>query len=231
MITITSRSRVLGVGLLAAALTALGASDAWAQGNPNPGVAPPGSTPHGASYPEWAGKWWTWAFSVPAEVNPNVDPTGNFFGEGQSGSVYFLPGNFGGPPDVRTVTLPAGKALLILGASVAGVLGVDAPTEAELQTGVEQAYAGVANVEVEVDGEFLQDLGSYTVLSPLFNFTLPENNIAGLPAGEYQGIAEGIFLLLEPLPVGQHVIHVHNEFPAFSVITDVTTMITVSPHR
>jgi hypothetical protein len=230
MITVASRSSILGVGLLAAALTAFGASDAWAQGNSNPRVAPPNSRPHGMSYTDWAEKWWEWAFSIPADQNPNLDHDGRFFDVGQSGSVFFVPGNFGGT-DVRTVTLPAGKALLIVGASVLGILGLDAPTEAELRTGVEQAYAGLAKVQVEVDGMALKDLPRYTVLTPLFSFTLPDNNIAGLPAGEYQGIAEGIFLLLEPLPVGEHVIHVLNEFPAFSVTTDVTTIITVSPHR
>jgi hypothetical protein len=224
-----SRSSFLCVGLLAATLTAFGTSDALAQGNPNPRVAPPNSTPHGLTYTEWEEKW-QWAFSIPADENPNLDHDGSFFDVGQSGSVFFVPGNFGGT-DVRTATLPAGKALLIVGASALGILGLDAPTEAELRTGVEQAYAGVASVHVYVDGIALTDLASYTVETPLFSFTLPENNIVGLPAGEYQGIAEGIFLLLEPLPVGKHVIHVHNEFPAFSVITDVTTIVTVSPHR
>jgi hypothetical protein len=230
MITVASRSSILGVGLLAAALTAFGASDAWAQRNPNPRVAPPNSTPHGMSYAGWAEEWWEWAFSIPADQNPNLDHDGRFFDVGQSGSVFFVPGNFGGT-DVRTVTLPAGKALLIVGASVLGILGLDAPTEAELRTGVEQAYAGLAKVQVEVDGMALKHLPRYTVLTPLFSFTLPDNNIAGLAAGEYQGIAEGVFLLLEPLPVGEHVIHVLNVFPAFSVTTDVTTVITVSPHR
>jgi hypothetical protein len=231
MVTVASRRSILGVGILAAALIVFVAPGAWAQGNPNPGVAPPNSMPHGMTYPEWAEKWHQWAFSIPADENPNLDPDGRFFDVGQSGSVFFLPGNFGGAPDVRTVTLPAGKALLIDGASVLGVLSFDAPTEAELRTVVEQAFAGVENVDVEVDGRALKDLAAYTVLSPLFSFKLPENNVAGLPAGEYQGIAEGIFLLHEPLPVGEHVIHVHNEFPAFSVITDVTTIIAVSPHR
>jgi hypothetical protein len=183
------------------------------------------------TYPEWAGAWWQWAFSIPADENPNLDPNGTFFAEGQSGSVYFLPGNFGGAPDVRTVTLPAGKALLILGASVIFFDVLGAETEAELRTGAEQGYAGVANVQVEIDGVALKDLASYTVETPLVTLTLPENNIGPLPPGAYQGVAKGIFLLLEPLPVGEHVIHVFNQFPAFEVTTDVTTIITVGAHR
>jgi hypothetical protein len=38
------------------------------------------------TYPEWAGKWWAWASSIPADQNPNVDPYGRFFNVGQSGS-------------------------------------------------------------------------------------------------------------------------------------------------
>src|SRR5207248_11529540 len=100
MVTVVSRS-IFGVCLLAVALTAFGASDGWAQGNPNPGVAPPGSTPHGVSYPEWGGKWWAWASSIPMDENPN--PAGRFFDVGQSGWVFFLLGYLG-RTDVCTVT-------------------------------------------------------------------------------------------------------------------------------
>lgn len=226
MVTVASRSRIFGAGLLAAALTVLGASDAWAQRNANPRVAPPHSNPHGMSYTQWAIKWWQWGFSIPADQNPFLDPDGRFCDVGQAGSVFFLGTNFGGTV-VRTCTVPAGRALLI---SPGSGVAFDAPgvsTEAELRAGVEQGFAGIRNVQASVDGVPLHHLETYIVESPLFSFTLPENNIAGAPAGEYQGVLEGYFLLLEPLPKGHHVIHLHDEFPEFSLISDITYNITV----
>lgn len=231
MITVASRSSLLGVGLLAAALTALGASEAWAQRHSNPKVFPPHSTPYGLTYTEWAETWWAWAFSIPADQNPFLDPDGRFSGVGQSGPVFFLAGNFGGGTTVRQFTVPAGKALFLTAGTILDLLGTDAPTEAELRTLVEQTFTGLTKYRIEVDGVPIPHLASYTVESPLFSLTLPENNVAGLPAGQYQGILQGIFVLLHPLPVGQHVIHLYYEFPAFSFIDDVTMIVTVSPHR
>jgi hypothetical protein len=231
MVTVASRSSRFIVGFMAAALTALGASDAWAQGNPNPGVAPPNSRPYGLTYTEWAEKWWQWGLSLPPEQNPFLDPDGRFCDVGQSGPVFFLAGSFESGTVVRRCTVPAGKALLITSGTVLDLLGVDASTEAELRTLVEQTFAGLTNFRVEVDGVPLQHLATYSVESPLFSFPLPEQNVVGLPAGEYQGILQGIFVMLKPLPVGQHVIHLYYEFPAFSFTDDVTTIVTVSPHH
>src|SRR5207249_3929835 len=72
-----------------------------------------------------------------------------------------------------------------------------------------------------------QRLGRYRVLSPLSTFTLPADNVFGLAPGDYQYILEGFFLLLAPPAVGEHVIHLHDEFPGG--ISDVTYNITVAP--
>jgi hypothetical protein len=64
--------RFAAVGLaLALALAGLALPTASrAQGNPNPGVAPPQSHPHGLSYAEWGARWWQWAYSFPADLFP-----------------------------------------------------------------------------------------------------------------------------------------------------------------
>ena len=85
---------------------------ALAQRNPNPGVRPPHSSPYGDTYGEWSGAWWRWTYSIPADLNPVSDPTGEFAAVGQSGPLWFLAGNFGGTT-VRHATVPAGKGLLL----------------------------------------------------------------------------------------------------------------------
>src|SRR5262245_50717964 len=78
----------------------------------NPGVLPPQSHPFGATYGEWAARWWQWAYKQPVDTNPLFDETGARIANGQSGKVWFLAGviNVSGSAE-RTGTIPAGKAL------------------------------------------------------------------------------------------------------------------------
>jgi len=102
----------LQAGLATALTLLLTTSAAWAERNPNTGIAPPQSSPYGQTYGEWSGAWWRWAYSFPAgeDQNPVQDPTGALAGLGQSGPVWFLAGSFG-QTITRTATVPAGKAL------------------------------------------------------------------------------------------------------------------------
>ena len=87
--------------------------------------------------------------------------------------------------------------------------------------------SAITNIAADVDGVPIKDLDRYRVLSPLSTFTLPADNVFGLAPGDYQYILEGFFLLLAPPAVGEHVIHLHDEFPGG--ISDVTYNIAVAP--
>jgi hypothetical protein len=54
--------RLLKPELAAVVMMSLTGSPAFAEGrdhgNPNPGIAPINSKPHGKSYSEWAAAWW-----------------------------------------------------------------------------------------------------------------------------------------------------------------------------
>src|SRR4051794_32791649 len=62
--------------------------------NPNPGVLPPNSAPHGLTYGEWSAKWWKWALEKTKEQSPLLDTTGANCTVGQSGHIWFLAGTF-----------------------------------------------------------------------------------------------------------------------------------------
>jgi hypothetical protein len=81
-------------------------------GASNPGVLPPQSHPFGATYGEWAARWWQWAYKQPVDTNPLFQTGQVDLSQGQSGKVWFLGGvfNTSGTAD-RTGTVPAGKAL------------------------------------------------------------------------------------------------------------------------
>ena len=61
--------------------------------------------------PQFAAQWVQWALSLPNDVNPVVDTTGNFCMVGQEGSVWFLAGSFTGGTITRACTVPEGMKL------------------------------------------------------------------------------------------------------------------------
>jgi hypothetical protein len=61
-----------------------------------------------------------------------------------------------------------------------------------------------------------------------FSLQLPADNILGVPAGTYfPAIDSGYYVLLGPLPVGQHTIHFAGTMTYFPLSLDVTDYITV----
>lgn len=209
-------------------LLALGTSNLPAAGNPNPGIAPVNSKPHGKSYSQWAAAWWQWAFSIPADVNPLLDSTGENSAEGQEGRVWFLAGNFGGTT-VREISVPKGKALFFPIFNQPWVQFPEDPPftipelRAILRPGTDNAV-----LSCEIDGQAVQNLASYREESAVFTTTVPEGNVLGVPAGNYEPCVDnGYYLMLNPLTPGQHAIRFKAENADHSFSLDVTYHITV----
>ena len=76
--------------MIAAAVVLSWAVTAFA-GHPNPGVAPPTSSPYGKTYGEWAAEQAKWGEAIPLGVNPANDPDGSQCAINQDGPVWFLP--------------------------------------------------------------------------------------------------------------------------------------------
>ena len=204
-----------------AALPLLWAVPAQA-GNPNPGILPPHSSSHGATYGEWAARWWQWALSIPAERNPLTDLTGEFCDEDQGGPVWLLAGTFGSSVE-RSCTIPTGKAIFtpvynwIFGS---GVFDCD-PTVPGVECDVPTLRAAAAEnteaadiLEVTIDGVLLDNVEAYRAQSPVFPLTYPENSVIGVAAGEYTPqVADGYWLMLAPLSKGEHAIRFHVRAP------------------
>ncbi len=216
---------VLGLMMLAPIIAQADSS------NLNPGILPPDSKPYGLTYGEWSAKWWQWALSIPTPDNSLVDDDGHNAANGQSGPVWFLAGKICvitcpvATAD-RSVDVPAGKALFfpILNAEADNL--ADPPTtysEAELRAFAKANMDSGENMVAEVDGVPVKGLESslttqYRVTSPVFTYHIPENNIYSLfglnfPEQDVPGaVADGVFLMLAPLPKGQHTIHFAGNF-------------------
>jgi hypothetical protein len=162
------------------------------------------------TYGEWTARWWQWVVSIPEGRNPSADETGENCGEGQSGPVWFLAGTFGGL-NIRNCDIPAGRSILfpVINAECSYAEYPDLQTEPELRSCGVSSNDGVTELMVTIDGQAIDEsqLRSYRVQSPLFNLTLPENNIFGLPAITTQAVSDGFWVFLPPLAPGEHEVH------------------------
>jgi hypothetical protein len=65
-----------------------------------------------------------------------------------------------------------------------------------------------ATISCEIDGVPVRNLGQFRAQSPAAPVILAENNMLGLPPGQYGMIVDdGYYLILAPLSVGTHTIH------------------------
>ena len=215
--------------VLAATIAVATPSSALAS-NPNPGVAPAGSSLQGLTAGEWSAKWWRWALETPADESPLLDTTGANCAVAQAGHVWFLAGTLGpGAPVVRTCTIPAGTSLFFPAANAFCVAEGDGTFETQ-QACAAAFLAELTSMSVEIDGAPVSALDSYRAPSPAFDLILPDNNVFGAPAGVYTPTAaDGFYLMLRPLASGQHTIHIRAEFGADAV--DVTYLLTVRAPR
>jgi hypothetical protein len=180
-------------------------------------VVPASASPYGKPFGDWGARWWQWGLSIPADDNPILDPTGEDCDAGQKGPVWFLAGTFGGPVE-RTCTVPAGKAILLpllnwvlwypednewaVSLSVPG----NTPTEVLRNLATELTDHTFA-LGCSVDGVPLADLLSLRgASSTAFAIDLADVIDGYEPGPRKPAVSDGHWLILAPLPRGEHTI-------------------------
>lgn len=174
-------------------------------------VFAPDSKPYNKTYGNWSQIWWEWAQIEPIENNPIHDPTGEKCAVNQfDPDVWFVAGTTGGTVE-RECTIPSSKAILfpLLNTECSIAEDPSLTTEEALRDCARNNAPDRARVvlSASVDGQEIPDLEKYWTESSLYNYTLPEGNIWGAPAGPTQQVAAGYYLMLKPLPPGPHVLH------------------------
>jgi hypothetical protein len=197
-------------------------------------VVPSQAKFRGKSYAEWSAAWFQWAINTPVDHHPALDESGVDAAVGQSGNVFFLTGVFNASGTVvRQITVKPGTALFF------PVLNVDCSTieddpwhgdnEAELRECAAGHMDQTSEWFAEVDGQPVSNVSAFRVQSPVFDFNAPEDNILGVPGGgSGQAVSDGIYLMLRPLPAGQHTVRFGGTFDAFDFTLDITYHITVA---
>jgi hypothetical protein len=174
------------------------------------GYFKPESTPYGQSYGQWTVKWWQWFAAIPAPANPAADETGQNAGIDQADrNVWFLAGTLGGKTVKRKCPIPAGRAILfpVINYEMNGLEKPQLRTESELVSHVQQDEDDIINLDAIVDG---QNVPIFRVRSDPTFFTIaaPEDNAVQIPhGGTTQATADGYWVFLKPLHLGEHDIH------------------------
>jgi hypothetical protein len=175
--------------------------------------------PFGLTYGEWSAEWWKWLLSSPTTSNPSTDRTGQYCNVNQNNpNVWFLAGTSGGYEE-RKCSIPEGMAILVSPIEVICSFSEypELKTEEDLRNCAKGDQDAVKDVKLIVDSTPIKDLQKYRVQSSLFNVTLPENNIFGVPAQTTKAVSDGTFVMLKELPVGHHTIY------ASGFLADFTT--------
>ncbi len=210
-------------------------------------VFPPQAHAYGASYEEWAARFWQRTLSLPVDAASYAAP----LSDGQSGQVWLIAPPLGVPgSDTFQFSIPEGKAMLISPLS-AWVDNANCPTFTdftvdELRALVSAEWSPVSEMSFTIDGVPIPGLTNpqdspYLFDSTVFSYTLPDHDTyptvlfgaTCIANGTTIGpaVVKGVFLLVKPLPVGQHLIHMTAGVgPASSpfIVTDVTFVITVT---
>jgi hypothetical protein len=226
-------------------IAAVGMSGAGSARAADPGVVPSSANAYGKSLGEWHAAWWQWAFSFPASTHPLNPASGATCATGQQGHVWFLGGvvNAGGTV-TRDCLIPSGTGLVVAVANVECSTLESPPFNGTDEASLRGCAAGVVDptsalfindLSASLDGDAI-NVAAYRAPSPLFAFSVPNTNdnilfCSPSPCSGTSGlaVADGYLLVLHPLSVGTHTLHLGGTFPTFGFTLDITYNLTVVP--
>jgi hypothetical protein len=206
-------------------------------------VLPNDAIVEGKTIGEWSAEWLKWMVVIPTNQNPMLDPDGSSAGVGQpDGNVFFLGFVPGFTPGTvtRSFTVPEGK-YLFLPVMFYEADNVNTFPPLSVEELRDQA-AGIVDNPIElhasIDGIEVPNLLEHRAISPVFSFfyEIADNfhtwafngqPITGLidPV-----IADGYWLMVEPLPPGVHTLHFGGKLRNGTFIpADIIDHITVVP--
>ena len=189
---------------------------------------------------ELAEDWWRWALAEPVATNPLV---GSYAGGPQCdgrpvsdvpGKKWFLAGSFDGSAVERTCTMPVGTQLFFPVFNAIWILEPGETVGFARQQVNEFINSVLADPDlsmvVTVDGKEVKSKRIVRAESPVFRISLPDENVFGARAENYQNtrsVADGLWAALPPLSKGEHTIRVEVSAPNVGFSQDATYHLTV----
>jgi serine/threonine protein kinase len=189
-------------------------------------------------YTGWAQQWWKWMMELPLtdesgighpfradalfDVNQNVVRNQN---------VWFLGSPFGS--HVRECVIPQ-EVYLFIGMVNAECSDLEnAPfigaTQEQRAAGANELAELIVDLYVEVNGKAVDDPYSFRVASPDIKFNAPTPWIFTERGGRGKSSADGYYLMLYPLPPGEHIIYWRGAFD-LTPLFDVSDLLDIDPY-
>jgi hypothetical protein len=171
-------------------------------------------------FKQLSAKWAKWTLEIPKRINPIIDNSGSNCAQSQTknGRFWFLAGDFGGSIN-RHCTIPQTKFIFFPIVEVTVTRDQNLSTIPKMQAIAKQIMDQTSRIEVSLDNKTTSGLDIQRTQSIPFRYVSPSDNILGEPPGPNIGLTEGFWVLLHPIPRGQHIIH----FAGQSIISlDVT---------
>ena len=183
----------------------------------------PNQEPFSIPYEEHVKNYWKWQLSLPIDKSPFKDETGEKCASGQSdlnSSVFYLSGGGGGIHQ-RECKMPVGKGLFIpvLTAEFSDKEVPNAsPEELSKLAKIDQDH--VTSLYLEINGEKIFDekypegiantknstAQKYRIHTDAFDVVFPDNAIFGASAGHSKVVADGFYVITEPLKKGNYTV-------------------------
>ncbi len=173
----------------------------------------PGERFLGKSLNDHVTTWWQWLFRMPDGVRATQDPTGRLCEAYQYGGLWYLAGTDGTGEASRQCTMPTEKHILVpLFVSLAHSTPEKPKTCDELKKSVRLNDQFVERVVVMIDGiEVASPLQFHQAemdcFDPFYLAYYLKKKDSFLPAA-----ADGYWLILKPLPVGNHILSVRFKY-------------------
>ncbi|QGZ52997.1 signal protein [Streptomyces sp. QHH-9511] len=159
---------------------------------------------------ELQGRWWSWAASEPAEVNPVADRDGRECGRNQPQDVWFLAGTFGGQV-TRACAVPGGRPI-----AFPVVNSYGEPSDCA-------AFMSGARGTVLLDGEAVEP-EAYP--GDVMTVRSAQGNAVTGEGGGFTATGCGLWVQLPALAPGKHALKIRGRSGDFSTGVDYALTVT-----
>lgn len=170
-------------------------------------VLPPHATVNGKTLGQYSAEWWQWTNSMPASQSPLQDTTGEKCAVGQRGDVWFLAGTYGSGKVSRYCEIAKEKYIFFPVINM-----VYWPPDGEtgecqdMQRGAALNNDELLQIVVELDGQPISNARSHREKTDAcFDFYARVPRELNPPKA-YPAASDGYWIMLKPLPVGQHIL-------------------------
>ena len=192
-----------------------------ASGQESP-LIPPYERVAGQSQEDWSRAWWQWAATFERYESPVADPTGELCASNQSGDVFFLAGTYGTARTIRTCTVPRGKYLFFPIINYVVMPGRDRTLGCADAIGhAAQITDGLVKILLEVDGKPYEGLAAHRQATDCFDL----GALSAPSIRMYPTAANGYYVMLRPLPPGEHTINFGGWLPSMIQLVTYTLIV------